>query len=213
MNVTKDVTWGLKLKAAFFGFENRTNRLAEGDDVVIESGWNMYLDIEETPILNILEINGRLTFLSSNFSITLNAQKIYVRAGELLIGSEEEPFPETANIVLHGDMDSATLTLSPTLEVYNKVLVNVGRMAFYGKPRTQVLTRLRQEAFEGDSEIYVEAGLDLVEGDELFLAPTSFLHTAIDYATVVSYNSDSGLVTIDRNLGHYHYGADSIGDF
>ena len=35
----------------------------EGDDVVIEAGWNMYLDISETPILDSLEINGRLTFL------------------------------------------------------------------------------------------------------------------------------------------------------
>jgi hypothetical protein len=34
----------------------------QGDSVEIKSGWNMVLDIEETPILNILYINGRLTF-------------------------------------------------------------------------------------------------------------------------------------------------------
>lgn len=35
----------------------------EGDDLVIESGWNMYLDISgDTPIFNKIEINGCLTF-------------------------------------------------------------------------------------------------------------------------------------------------------
>lgn len=33
-----------------------------GDDVVIEAGWNMYLDVN-SGILNSLEINGRLSFL------------------------------------------------------------------------------------------------------------------------------------------------------
>lgn len=34
----------------------------EGDDVVIKSGWNMIYDLEESPIVNKLEINGHLTF-------------------------------------------------------------------------------------------------------------------------------------------------------
>ena len=33
-----------------------------GEDVEIEPGWNMILDIEETPELQLLRINGRLTF-------------------------------------------------------------------------------------------------------------------------------------------------------
>ena len=35
----------------------------EGDDVTIPSGWNMILDLEETPILSSLTVNGRLSFL------------------------------------------------------------------------------------------------------------------------------------------------------
>jgi hypothetical protein len=34
----------------------------EGDDVEIKSGKNFFLDLDETPILNSLTINGRLTF-------------------------------------------------------------------------------------------------------------------------------------------------------
>jgi len=63
----------------------------EGDDINIEPGWDMILDIEETPIFNLIRINGKLTF-KQDMNITLNAKHIFIRAGELHIGSEEEPY-------------------------------------------------------------------------------------------------------------------------
>ena len=36
----------------------------EGDAVVVESGWNMIMDIEQTPELASLQINGKLTVVS-----------------------------------------------------------------------------------------------------------------------------------------------------
>ena len=33
-----------------------------GDTVTIESGWNMVYDVEESPIIDLLFVNGRLTF-------------------------------------------------------------------------------------------------------------------------------------------------------
>jgi len=65
----------------------------EGDEVEIMSGWNMLLDLNETPKFKTLTINGRLTLLNlEDFDIHLMAEKIFVRAGEFFIGSEEEPF-------------------------------------------------------------------------------------------------------------------------
>jgi len=43
----------------------------DGDSVVIESGWNMILDVN-TPNLTKITINGRLTFLNTT-NITLIA--------------------------------------------------------------------------------------------------------------------------------------------
>lgn len=74
----------------------------DGDDVVIPAEWNLLLDIGETPILNSLTINGRLTFYNNNFDVNLRAKKIFVRAGELLIGTEDEPFQANAQITLFG---------------------------------------------------------------------------------------------------------------
>ena len=57
---------------------------------MIESGWNMILDVN-TPNLAKIIINGRLTFLNTT-NITLSASIVYVYAGELIIGSKEYPY-------------------------------------------------------------------------------------------------------------------------
>ncbi len=65
---------------------NRNNTLPkDGDSVVIESGWNMILDVN-TPNLTKLTIYGRLTFLNTT-NITLTAGSVFVYSGELFIGS------------------------------------------------------------------------------------------------------------------------------
>ena len=69
------------------------------------------------------------------------------------------------------------------------------------------MTRLTKEAFLGDQCISVEAGLDLVQGDRLGLAPTSYEHWAGDYVTVHTYNNLTGLVTFNETLLHHHWGA------
>ena len=74
---------------------------AEGDDVEIPSGWNMLLDLEETPVFKSLTINGRLTFMPG-MDIHLRSKQIFVRAGEFFIGSEDAPFENNAQITLHG---------------------------------------------------------------------------------------------------------------
>ena len=62
-----------------------------GEDVIIEASWNMTYDLQQSPVYNMLTINGRLKF-SDQFDQTLNAKVIFVREGELLIGDEQNPY-------------------------------------------------------------------------------------------------------------------------
>ena len=62
-----------------------------GEDVEIPPGKWVVLDIE-TPVLNLLTVNGRLSFYDAMNPIHLHAKQVYVRAGELLIGEEGAPF-------------------------------------------------------------------------------------------------------------------------
>jgi len=68
----------------------------DGDDIVIQSGWNMVFDLPQSPVLNSLEINGHLTFDVTQANLELRSQYIFVRAGALIIGNETDPFPGNA---------------------------------------------------------------------------------------------------------------------
>jgi len=108
----------------------------DGDDVEIESGWNMLLDLEETPNLNSLTINGRLSFINNGTNIHIKSRNIWVRAGEFFIGSEEEPFKAEAQITLLGYQDDETLEFSAATAVGNKVLAATNDVKIYGLPRS-----------------------------------------------------------------------------
>mmetsp|Transcript_29264 Transcript_29264/g.28392 ORF Transcript_29264/g.28392 Transcript_29264/m.28392 type:complete len:776 (-) Transcript_29264:1803-4130(-) len=176
----------------------------EGDDVEVESGWNMILDVD-TPILNIVEINGRLTF-QDNGDKHFQAKYIFVRAGELLIGSEEEPFTHNAIITLYGLKDNEYIVFKDNIEAGDKILINTGRVEMHGQSRVNYLTRLTETANPGASVIYVESNLDWMAGDVIALAPTTVVYNDSDVAVIVSYDSVNGRTELDRELTGYHWG-------
>jgi hypothetical protein len=179
-----------------------------GDTVEVMSGWNMVFDLEESPILKMLTINGILTFKNdSQTQIHLRAKHIFIRAGELHIGSAEYPFLGKARITLHGEKETEAMVYDNAIEAGNKLIANVGLMSIYGTPRKQMITRLHAEAKKGDNKITVEPNLDLVPGDRLGLTATSFKSLASDDVFVTSYDNVTGVVTLTSSLNHYHWGA------
>jgi len=179
---------------------------AEGDEVLVESGWNMLYDIEESPIFGKIEINGRLTFEDGVKDLHLRAKSIWVRAGELVIGNSTHPFQKTAKITLHGEKADEHLLIDNLVETGNKVLVNTNRIELYGKAR-HTHSRLTREVYPGSSTIFVATGLDWVAGDKIGIAPTGMRYNDTDFAIISAYNSATGEVTLDRPLTAYHYGA------
>jgi hypothetical protein len=61
----------------------------------------MIYDIDESPKLGMLRINGRLTF-KDDMDHHLKSSHIFIRAGELIIGSKEKPYEKNAKITLYG---------------------------------------------------------------------------------------------------------------
>jgi hypothetical protein len=107
----------------------------EGETVVIEPGWNMLYDLEESPIFNMVEINGRLTFEDADKDLHLRAKYVYVRAGELIIGTQEQPFNRTAKITLYGEKENQHILWDNAIEAGNKILANTNKISMYGKSR------------------------------------------------------------------------------
>jgi len=179
----------------------------EGDDVHIEPAWNMILDIDP-PVLRLLRINGRLTFLNTT-NIHLRAKHIYVRKGELHIGSAEYPYQFDASITLYGEKNAEHIVYSNAIEAGNKNIANTGTIKMFGKKRKSKMTRLLRPANRGDTQILVEAGLDYTAGDRLALLPTSYIADAQDDTVVSNYDATTGLVTLNTPLNYYHWGANS----
>jgi hypothetical protein len=64
----------------------------------------MTFDMEDSPVYQLIRVNGYLSFLGGS-NLTLNAKHIFIRAGELHIGSKDDPYNGTATIKLHGEKD------------------------------------------------------------------------------------------------------------
>ncbi len=92
--------------------------------------WNLLLDMS-TPVLNYLEINGNLIFDNSQ-NITLQGQYIWVKKGTIRIGSENAPYSQYANIILHGEKDDFQMVIDKSASG-NKILAVTGGLELYGQ--------------------------------------------------------------------------------
>jgi hypothetical protein len=185
----------------------------EGDDVEVKPGWNMVYDLAESPILELLTINGRLTFQQEDADegledkdLHLKAHHIFIRAGELIIGTAEKPFTKIAKITLYGEQDAETIVMDGAVEAGNKVIANMGLFQAHGAQRSQ-FSRLKRSVNEREKEALVETGLDWVAGDQLYFAPTTVNWKHSDYLEIESYDATSGIVKLKEEFDFYHYGA------
>jgi len=182
----------------------------EGDEVVIESTWNMILDVNDLPVLKTLEVNGRLTVENDGGSYSIEAFMIYVRRGELIVGTEEEPFIGTVTFTLHGTRsDKDTYFHDKMFEGGNKVIANTGKLRMYGKTVGLKWTRLAAKALAGATTIeLLDTPTDWAEGDNIGIAPSGRDYTQRDFATIQSISGK--VVTLRSALVYEHFGATAI---
>lgn len=144
-----------------------------GEDVEIESGWNMTMDVADTPVFRLVSVNGLLNF-KRGMNISFKAEHIFIRAGELHVGSKENPFTDNCIITLYGDKSSQAIVMDNAVEAGNKIIANLNVLSLYGKARNQTMTRLLLPAKKGDTSFFVEKDLELYPGDNLALLATSY---------------------------------------
>jgi len=65
----------------------------------------------------------------------LHAKHIFIRAGELHIGSAEEPMLMNAKITLHGERNFQAMAYDNAVMAGNKLIANLGKFYAYGRPR------------------------------------------------------------------------------
>mgnify|MGYP003307879992 FL=1 len=175
------------------------NKPLEGDSVVITQGQYIVLD-ESPPALHLLLVyGGVLEFSRDVGDLALNASYIFVFGGKLVVGTEQEPFPNKATITLTGDRDSYELPVygAKCLAVRDAIL------DLHGLPQ-RPWTRLSQSVHALNDTIFVQDPVDWKVGDRIFITSTSFDPMETEERTIAW--TDGYSIKLDQRLFFFHHG-------
>ncbi|HEY6815227.1 MAG TPA: G8 domain-containing protein, partial [Croceibacterium sp.] len=120
----------------------------EGDAVTIARDVEVELDVDP-PALRSLTIDGKLRF-SDNLDIGLETEWIYLRGGELAIGSEASPYKHNATITLTNTIPGEDINTMGD----RGIMLMGGTLNLHGD-REHTWTKLAQTAERGSSSIEV----------------------------------------------------------
>lgn len=191
---SEEATWGYELEPI------------EGESVYIPAGLNLLVDVDSTPVLNLVLIEGSLIFPSdsdSSHQRTFEAHIIFINGGKFEAGSEEEPYTSKLAIILHGEKFGA---LIPTFG--NKCLANYkGTLDIHGVVRSHSWTELSMTAAEGSYEITVDGEVDWAVGEEIVIAPTAYVYNEDEKRTITKKSTSGGKTTLsfDQALRYKHF--------
>lgn len=114
----------------------------EGDTVYVPAGLQLLVDVDSTPILDAVLVEGSLIFAphptDPTHLRTFDAHYIFVDGGYMEVGTEDYPYTSKLIITMHSDRQS------PEIPIYgNKVIgVRNGILDLHGVPRTPTWTEL-----------------------------------------------------------------------
>ena len=120
----------------------------DGETVYIPKGQHLLVDIDRSPILSAVLVEGSLIFLpdfDNSHQRFFDAHYIFVRNGLMEVGSEEFPYTSKLTITMHGNIQS------PEIPIYgNKcIAVRHGTLDLHGTPRSPSWTSLGVTANAG----------------------------------------------------------------
>ena len=145
----------------------------EGESIWIPPGMHLLVDVDVTPILNLVLVEGSLIFTPEDdptHTRYFDAHYINVHVGgEMTVGTEDCPYTSKLIITLHGDKDT------PEIPTYgNKVLaVRGGTLDLHGVERDPVWTELEVTASDTDIITLVRA-VDWQIGEEIVIASSNY---------------------------------------
>ena len=121
----------------------------DGESVYIPSGFNLLVDVDNSPVLRAVVIEGGIIFLphptDNAHQRTFDAYYIFVKGGFMEVGTEEYPYTSKITFTMHGNV------ADPYIPIYgNKVIaVRHGVLDMHGPVRTPAWTVMDTTANAG----------------------------------------------------------------
>jgi len=179
----------------------------DGESIWVPKGMNLYVDIDTSPMLNALIVEGSLIFEPStdvNHMRTFDSYYIFVHKGSMEVGTEEFPYTSKIVFTMYGDL------YSPYIPTYgNKVIgVRKGVLDMHGAERTPTWTQMASTAAPGDTQITLDQEVDWTVGDHIAIAPSSYERTEYEKRHIVKVdksNPQKPVFTLDKPLEFNHF--------
>jgi hypothetical protein len=180
----------------------------DGESVAVHKGLNLLVDIDASPILNAVIIDGgSLIFPSDNdpnHQRTFDANLIYVQHGFIQAGTEEEPYTSKLTITMHGNK------YDPYIPIYGNKCIGVryATLDLHGVPRDVTWTNLEATVEAGATQISLIESVDWQVGEEIVITSTDFDkdHAETRFITAIIPGAKP-LITLDEPLSFKHYAA------
>lgn len=175
---------------------------ADGAEVIIPRDQEIVLDVNPAN-LRSLTIDGKLSFADTR-DLELKTEWIYLRRGELHIGSEAKPHSRKATITLTNNVKGENINTMGD----RGILLMGGKLQLHGD-RDNSWTKLTKTAKAGDTRIQVMDARGWRKGDEIVLASTDFDPRQAEKRTVANISGNT--ITLDRPLEYMHFGEITFG--
>jgi hypothetical protein len=164
---------------------------AAGEAVTIARDVHVVLDVAP-PALRSLTVDGKLSFAEDR-DIALSTEWIYLRGGELAIGSEARPYTRNASITLTDAVKGEDVNTMGD----RGIMLMGGTLSLHGD-RTHTWTKLAKTAARGTATIEVLDASGWRAGDEIVLASTDFDPRQAEKRTIAAVAGTT--LTLDRQL-------------
>ena len=172
-----------------------------GDEVTIESGKNVVLDVNSPP-LHGLTVKGKLSF-SDKADVELTTEWVML-FGELEIGTEAQPHTHKAIITLTDDVQNEEMA-----GMGDRGIMVLGGTLNLHRDRTNSWSKLAKTAEQGSSSIEVLDATGWRVGDQIVLASTDFDAHQAERRSISGINGNT--ITLDKKLDYMHFGKITFG--
>lgn len=145
----------------------------DGDLVYLPAGLNLLVDIDKSPVLKAVLVEGSLIFAPEtdpDHERFFDAYYIFIRNGSMEVGTKKYPYTSKITFTMHGNVSD------PFLPIYgNKVIgVRHGILDMHGIERNPTWTVMEATATKGESKITLSRAVDWKVGEQIGIAPTSY---------------------------------------
>ena len=177
----------------------------EGEAVNIPSGMHLLFDVDTTPVLSLVNVEGSLIFAPDSdpdHHRQFHARYIMIHRGYFEAGTKEFPYTSKLTITMYsGESD-------PYLPIFgNKcIAVSYGHLEMHGIDRPVTWTDMKTTAEAGASEITLNdmngETLDWQVGEKIVIASTDYIGRHAEQRTIIAISdtSTNPVITLDEKL-------------